>query len=222
MSLKAGLYTFISGHLKKIIEIGFPELEKRFLQRFRSFSVKWLLKYLSLAVPNSSRIEHLSHIIPKTQIWLVVNLPVFMFVYIHFNVPPTRIADLVRNLSDEKIYYWYGTVTFVNFSFLLLSTWFVFSHLCYTANEYSIYHFCVMIKDFSISFSRVIIVQGFETVIFYVIFGCKPTCVISCWIKRVRVSSQFNSVFFPYISTAIPSSLVRGYIEVKIDKHEIW
>ena len=35
----------------------------------------------------------------------------------------------------------------------------------YTANEYSIYHFCVMIKDFSI-FSRVIIVQDFETVIF--------------------------------------------------------
>ena len=26
-----------------------------------------------------------------------------MFVYIHFNVPPTRITDLVRNLSDEKI-----------------------------------------------------------------------------------------------------------------------
>ena len=36
----------------------------------------------------------------------------------------------------------------------------------YTANEYSIYHFCVMIKDFSIFFSRVIIVQDFETVIF--------------------------------------------------------
>ena len=39
----------------------------------------------------------------------------------------------------------------------------------YTANEYSIYHFCVMIKDFSISFSKVIIVQDFETVIFYVL-----------------------------------------------------
>ena len=40
----------------------------------------------------------------------------------------------------------------------------------YTANEYSIYHFCSMIKDFSISFSRVIIVQDFETVTFYVLF----------------------------------------------------
>ena len=50
----------------------------------------------------------------------------------------------------------------------------------YTANEYSIYHFCVMIKDFSISFSRVIIVQDFETVTFYVLFGYKPTSVIFC------------------------------------------
>ena len=60
----------------------------------------------------------------------------------------------------------------------LLLTW--NSHLClcfcyyqlglcsvsYTASEYSIYHFCIMIKDFSISFSRVIIVQDSETVIF--------------------------------------------------------
>ena len=50
----------------------------------------------------------------------------------------------------------------------------------YTANEYSIYHFCVMIKDFSISSSRVIIVQDFETVIFYASFGYKPTSVIFC------------------------------------------
>ena len=56
--------------------------------------------------------------------------------------------------------------------FLLLSTWFV---LCYTANECSIYHFCIMIKNFSISFSRVIIVQVFETVTFYVLFVYKPT-----------------------------------------------
>ena len=83
----------------------------------------------------------------------------------------------------------------------------------YTANEYSIYHFCVMIKDFSISFSRMIIVQDFETVIFYVLDGYKP---------RVRVSSQLNNVFMLYISTAKPFSLVRGYLEVKINKHEIW
>ena len=58
----------------------------------------------------------------------------------------------------------------------------------YTAKEYSIYHFRIVIKDFFIS--RVIIVQDFETVTFYVLFVYKPTfSVIFCWIKRVRVSS---------------------------------
>ena len=62
--------------------------------------------------------------------------------------------------------------------FLLLSTWFLLS---YTANEYSIYHFRIMIKDFSVSFSRVIIVQDFETVTYYVLFVCKPAfSVIFC------------------------------------------
>ena len=81
-----------------------------------------------------------------------------------------------------------------------------------------------MIKDFSISFSRVIIVQDFETVTFYVLFVYKPTfSVIFCRIKRVRISSQFNSLFILYISTAKHVSLlVRGYIEVKTNKHEIW
>ena len=50
------------------------------------------------------KVEHLCSIIPKAQGWLVLNLPVFIFVYIHFNVPPTRVTDLVRNVSDEKIY----------------------------------------------------------------------------------------------------------------------
>ena len=93
----------------------------------------------------------------------------------------------------------------------------------YTANEYSIYHFCIIIKDFFISFSRVIIVQDFETVTFYVLFVYKPTfSVIFCSIKRVRVSRKFNSLFILYISTAKPISLVRGYIEMKISKHDIW
>ena len=76
-----------------------------------------------------------------------------------------------------------------------------------------------MIKDFSISFSRVIIIQDFETVTFYVLFVYKPTfSVIFCWMKRLGVSSQFNSLFILYISTAKPFSLVRGYIEVNINK----
>ena len=81
--------------------------------------------------------------------------------------------------------------------FLLLSIWFVFM-VTYTANEYSTYHFSIMIKDFSISFSRVIIVQDFETVTFYVLFGYKQTSFIFCCMKRVHVSSQFNGVFILY------------------------
>ena len=55
-------------------------------------------------MPDGLRIEHLCDIIPKARSWLVLNLPVFVFVHIDFNVPPTRITDLVRNVSDEKIY----------------------------------------------------------------------------------------------------------------------
>ena len=75
---------------------------------------------------NGSRTEPVCDIIPKAQRWLVLKLPVFMFVYIHFNVPSTRITDLVR-MYQIKI--------FINmeesplFMFLLLSTWFVFSQL---------------------------------------------------------------------------------------------
>ena len=75
-------------------------------------------------------------------------------------------------------------------------------------------------KDFFISFSRVIIVQDFETVTSHVLFGYKPTfSVIFCWIKRVLVSGKFNSLFILYISTAYQSC--KGYIEVKISKHDI-
>ena len=55
-------------------------------------------------MPNGLRIEHLCDIIPKAESLLVLNFPVFMFVYIHFNIHPTRMTDLVRNVSDEMIY----------------------------------------------------------------------------------------------------------------------
>ena len=61
----------------------------------------------------------------------------------------------------------------------------------YTANEYSIYHFCIMIKHFSISFSRVIIVQHFETVTFCVI------CIqadIFCYFLLNEKAARFKSV----------------------------
>ena len=38
LSLKVCLYTFISCYLKKIIKIGFPELEKKFSNDFALFS----------------------------------------------------------------------------------------------------------------------------------------------------------------------------------------
>ena len=54
---------------------------------------------------------------------------------------------------------------------------FCFFQIClcsvsYTANEYSIYHFCSLTKDFHF-FSRMIIVQDFETVTFHVLFVYK-------------------------------------------------
>ena len=55
-------------------------------------------------MPNGLKIEHFCHVIPQAQSWLFLNLSVFMFVYIYFNVAPTRKTDLVRNVSDEKIY----------------------------------------------------------------------------------------------------------------------
>ena len=77
-----------------------------------------------------------------------------------------------------------------------------------------------MIKDFPVPFSRVIIVQDFETVTVHMLFVYKSSfAVIFCGKKRLGVSSQFKSLF---ISTAKPFSLVRGHIEVKINKHEIW
>ena len=69
-----------------------------------------------------------------------------------------------------------------------------------------------------------IVVQDFEAATFYVLFVYKQTfSVVFCWMKRLRVSSQFNSLFILYISTAKPFSLlIKGYNEVKINKHEIW
>ena len=43
------------------------------------------------------------------------------------------------------------------------------------ANEYLIYHFCIIIKDSFISFSRVISIPGFKTVVVNVLLLCKLT-----------------------------------------------
>ena len=134
-------------------------------------------------MPNGFRIEHLGDIIPKAQNWLVPNLPVSMFVCIHFNVPPPPPPPDQNSRFDQKCIISRDlleqSVTFVYvFAFINLVC---VQSVIQLYNEYSIYHFCIMIKDFSISFSRVISVQDFETVTFYVLFVYKPTlCVIFC------------------------------------------
>ena len=40
--------------------------------------------------------------IQEHQSWLGERLPDFVFVYLHFKVPPIRITDLVRNAGDEN------------------------------------------------------------------------------------------------------------------------
>ena len=60
---------------------------------------------------NGLKIEHLCDIIPKAQIWLVLNLPVFMFVYSHFDVP----------LPERQIWLeMYQMKTFTDFAFFSL------------------------------------------------------------------------------------------------------
>ena len=100
-----------------------------------------------------------------------------MVVYIHFNVPPTRITDLVRNVSDEKIDMEHSLCLPVCFCFYQLGL----CSVSYTANKYSICHFCIIIKGVFISFLRVIIVQDFETVTFMCyLYTSRPSLLFFC------------------------------------------
>ena len=67
--------------------------------------------------------------------------------------------------------------------------------IIYTANEYSIYRVCIMIKDFSIFFSTVTIVQDFETVTFYVLFVYKPTFSV-IFVEWKGCAFQVSSIVF--------------------------
>ena len=68
-------WMFVFAHLSpdKIDQIAFPELEKNFLQRFCSFSVKWLSRYQEITVPNGIMIENFWHFkvswVKAYQIW---------------------------------------------------------------------------------------------------------------------------------------------------------
>ena len=82
-------------------------------------------------MPNGLRVEHSFDMILKAQLWLVLNLPVFMLAYIHFNVLPTKITDLVRNVSDEKIWNSHVCLCFCFYQLGLCS-------VSFTGNEYLI------------------------------------------------------------------------------------
>ena len=66
----------------------------------------------------------------------------------------------------------------------------------YTANEYSIYHFSIIIEDFLISFLKSEYCPRLWNYNFLRVIVYKLTfSAIFCWIKRVRVSKNFNSAF---------------------------
>ena len=81
----------------------------------------------------------------------------------------------------------------------------------HTANEYSIYLFCI------------IIVQDFETVTSMCYFyTSRPSLLFSVELKGCPFQESpivFSSCTFPQPKSI---GLVRGYIEVKISKHDIW
>ena len=101
---------------------------------------------------------------------------------------------------------------FIDMEQLPLSMFCVYQHgLCsvsYTANEYSIYHFCIMIKGFSISFSRVIIVQDFEAMFTLYRIGfcsvskvapvqCEQELMFCCGAEIVPRRSQCEQKSYP-------------------------
>ena len=73
----------------------------------------------------------------------------------------------------------------------------------YIANEYSTYHFCIMVKDLTISFPRVIV----KTLIFNVLFAYKATVsFVFCRMKIVHDSGPFKS----FLSQTFPQPNVSG------------
>ena len=137
----------------------------RFSNDFALFS--WMIaKYWSLAIKEWTSLwyNYVSSNLAGS------NLPVFMIVYIHFNVPPTRITDLVRNVLDKKINLIWNR------------------HLCLC---YCYYQLLPYDKRLFHLFLRVIIVQDFETVTFYALFVYKLTF---CYFLLNETAARFKSV----------------------------
>ena len=92
-----------------------------------------------------------------------------------------------------------------------------------TANEYSIYHFSIITEDFFISFLKSDYCRRLRNYNFLCVICIQICiCILRYFLLNHSQSRNFNSPFILYISTAKVISLVRGYIGVKISKHDIW
>ena len=89
----------------------------------------------------------------------------FVFVYLYVNVLLTRLTVWLE-MYQMKIFIEMEQLLLS--MLLLLSSWFektcIYS-VSYMPDKYFIYYFCSTIKDLSISFSRVMIIQDFKTTI---------------------------------------------------------
>ena len=59
-------------------------------------------RYQEITVPSDIGTEHSRHVFQTHQSQLGQSLPDFMFVYFHFNVPPTEITDLITEMYQMK------------------------------------------------------------------------------------------------------------------------
>ena len=133
------------------------------------------------------RIEHLCDNFESAKL-TGSKLASFHVCYIHFSVPPTRITDLVRNVSDQKNYR-YGTFT-LSASILI----FAFINLVCVQSVTQLMNalfitLCYNIKTFSFLFQEWLLSKTLNCNFLY-LYTSRPS-VIFCWIKRVRVSRDF-------------------------------
>ena len=95
-----------------------------------------------------------------------------LFIFISMYPRPKLQIDLITEMYQMKRFTDVEQSPLSMFCFYRIGLCSVSS---YIANEYSVDHFCIMIKDLSISFSRVIIIQDFKTVTFNLLLEYKPT-----------------------------------------------
>ena len=103
---------FISCYLKKIIKIGFPELVKNFSNDFALFPevIAYVLKFsCTKGFKDWTFLWYNS----ENSKWAGSKLASFHVCLHSFQCTPDQNNRFGKKYIDEKIYYWYGTVTFV-------------------------------------------------------------------------------------------------------------